>query len=129
MLLQLQVNAQNAAEPSVYYNFNDGSVTDITANTSLSLRNGTAIFNDPVRGKVLRFQSAQKGYAVFNKQFLNTDTCTFSFFFYWEQTGAMAWHQLIEVFNFKTGSNFFFSPANGWGGEASVRSDCRVYNC
>jgi O-glycosyl hydrolase len=128
MLFQYQVNSQNAAEPVVYYNFNDGSVTDITGKTSLSLRNGTAIFNDPVRGKVLRFQSAQKGYAVFNKQILNTDTCTFSFFFYWEQTGAMAWHQLVEAFNFKTGSNFFFCPANGWGGEASVLSDCRQYS-
>jgi len=128
MLFQHQVSSQSAAEPFVYYNFNDGTVTDITGETSLSLRNGTAIFNDPVRGKVLRFQSIQEGYAVFNKQLLKTDTCTCSFFFFWEQTGAMAWHQLIESFNFKTGSNFFFSPANGWGGEASVLSDCREYS-
>jgi O-glycosyl hydrolase len=124
-----QAVAQDYVIPVADYSFENGLVADNTGNSDLYLRNGTGLFDDQERGKVLRFSSAQKSYAVFNKQLLNSDSCTISFFFYWENTGATSWHQIFEIHNAKTGSNLYFTPQNGWGSnQCSLISDCKEYS-
>lgn len=121
--------AQDFVLPIADYSFEDNLVVDKTGNSELFLRNGTNLFDDQERGKVLRFSSANKSYAVFNKQLLNTDSCTFSFFFYWENQGAMSWHQIFEIHNASTNSNLYFTPQNGWGSnECSLISDSKEYS-
>jgi O-glycosyl hydrolase len=124
----LGLPAQVPEAPLVNYSFDDGTVTDLAGNTVLHLRNGTALFDDPVRGKVLRFSAGQKGYAVLDKQVLDRDTFTVAFHFYWEEAGATVWHQLFEIYNWQSGSNFYLTPANGWDSRLSVFSDCREYS-
>jgi hypothetical protein len=121
--------AQETVLPTADYTFNGEQVVDAAGNTELYLRNNAALYNDPGRGKVLRFSSSQKSYAVFNKQILNSDNCTISFFFLWEDSGAVSWHQVFEVHNAKTNSNLYFTPQNGWGGnKCSLISDCKEYS-
>lgn len=120
--------AQDYVQPVADYSFEDSLVVDNTGNTILNLRNHTSLYNDPSRGIVLRFSSSQKGYAVLNKQLLQTDSCTVSFFFYWETTGATSWHQVFEIHNANTGSNLYFTPQNGWGAnQCSLISDCKEF--
>lgn len=120
--------AQDFVIPVADYSFENNQVIDNTGNTELSLRNSADLFDDKDRGKVLRFSSARKSYAVFNKQLLNSDTCSISFFFYWETEGATSWHQVFEIHNAKTGSNLYFTPQNGWGSnQCSLISDCKEY--
>ena len=122
------VKAQDLIFPIVDYSFDKDSVVDKTGNSELYLRNNAGLFDDPQRGKVLRFSSTKKSYAVFNKQLLNSDSCTFSFFFYWENEGATSWHQIFEIHNLKTNSNLYFTPQNGWGSnECSLISDSKDY--
>jgi O-glycosyl hydrolase len=120
--------AQDFVLPVADYSFENNQVVDKTGNTELSLRNGTVLFDDQQRGKVLRFSSAKKSYAVLNKQILNSDSCSISFFFYWETEGATSWHQVFEIHNAKTGSNLYFTPQNGWGSnQCSLISDSKEY--
>jgi O-glycosyl hydrolase len=122
------VNAQGSVFPIADFTFDNDSVADNTGNTELYLRNGTSLFEDQERGSVLHFSAAQKSYAVFNKQLLNSDSCTISFFFYWENSGAMSWHQIFEIHNAKTNSNLYFTPQNGWGSnQCSLISDSKEY--
>ncbi|HSO87094.1 MAG TPA: glycoside hydrolase, partial [Draconibacterium sp.] len=122
-------DAQDFVVPVADYSFDNNLVVDKTGNTELYLRNSTSLFDDQERGKVLRFLSAQKSYAVFNKQLINSDSCTISFFFYWESAGAMSWHQIFEIHNAKTNSNLYFTPQNGWGSnQCSLISDCKEYS-
>jgi O-glycosyl hydrolase len=115
--------------PIADFTFDNDSVADNTGNTELYLRNGTSLFEDQERGSVLHFSAAQKSYAVFNKQLLNSDSCTISFFFYWENSGAMSWHQIFEIHNAKTNSNLYFTPQNGWGSnQCSLISDSKEYS-
>jgi len=121
--------AQNLVLPVADYSFENNLVVDNTGNSELYLRNNTGLSDDQERGKVLHFSSAQKSYAVFNKQLLNSDSCTISFFFYWENQGAMSWHQIFEIHNAKTSSNLYFTPQNGWGSnQCSLISDCKEYS-
>jgi O-glycosyl hydrolase len=114
--------------PIADYSFESNSVVDKTGHSELHLRKGASLIDDQVRGKVLHFSSAQKDYAVFNKQMLNSDSCTIAFFFYWETAGATSWHQIFEIHNDKTNSNLYFTPQNGWGGnQCSLISDCNEY--
>ena len=120
--------AQDFVIPKANYSFDNNQVTDNSGNTELSLRNGAVLSDDQQRGKVLRFSSVKKSYAVLNKQLINSDTCTISFFFYWEPEGAASWHQVFEIYNPKTGSNLYFTPQNGWGSnQCSLISDCKEY--
>lgn len=118
----------DAVVPYVSYTFNDGLVKDDGQNTTLFLRKGAGLVDDATRGKVLRFKSADKSYAVFNKQVMNRDTCTFAFYFYWEDAGASAWHQLFELYNKETGSNIYLTSSNGWDNKFSLFSDCSEYS-
>ncbi|WP_052670974.1 glycoside hydrolase [Draconibacterium sediminis] len=106
---------QNNIEPIAYYSFNNDNVADEKEYSELFLRNQTSLYNDSERGTVLRFSSDSKSYAAFNKQLLDSDSCTISFFFYWENTNAGSWHQLFELHDATTNSNLFFTPQNGWG--------------
>jgi O-glycosyl hydrolase len=121
--------AQELVIPVADYSFDNNLIVDKTGNSELFLRNSAGLFDDMERGKVLRFSSANKSYAVFNKQLLNTDSCTFSFFFFWENPGAMSWHQIFEIHNAKTNSNLYFTPQNGWGSnQCSLISDSKEYS-
>ncbi len=123
------VIAQNYDEPVVNYTFINNSVVDETGNSQLFLRNNTALYNDPARGSVLRFSATNKSYAAINKQLIDSDTCTISFFFYWEKSDAGNWHQLFEIYDQETNSNLFFTPQNGWGNNmSSVISDNKEYS-
>jgi O-glycosyl hydrolase len=123
-----RLSAQVPCEPLMNYTFADGTITDLAGNTMLHLRNGTALFEDPSRGKVLRFTSQERSYAVLDKQLLDRDTFTVAFFFYWEDAGSTSWHQLFEIYNWQTGSNIYLTPANGWDSRLSFFSDCREYS-
>jgi O-glycosyl hydrolase len=125
--MYFNVSGQEQAMPVIDYSFKEGTVKDITGNTTLYLRNGTTLFDDPERGKVLRFKAAEKSYAVLNKQVLDRDTFTVGFYFYWEDAGARSWHQLFELFNRNTGSNIFLCSANSWNNQFSFFSDCREF--
>ena len=120
--------AQDYVQPVADYSFENNQVVDNSGNTVLYLHNSTSLFDDPARGKVLRFSATEKSYAVLNKQLLNSDSCTVSFFFYWENAGATSWHQIFEIHNAETGSNLYFTPQNGWGAnQCSLISDCKEY--
>jgi O-glycosyl hydrolase len=120
--------AQDYVQPVADYSFENNQVVDNSGNTALYLHNNTSLFDDPARGKVLRFSATEKSYAVLNKQLLHSDSCTVSFFFYWENEGATSWHQIFEIHNVKTGSNLYFTPQNGWGSnQCSLISDCKEY--
>jgi O-glycosyl hydrolase len=120
--------AQDYVQPVADYSFENNQVVDNSGNTALYLRNNTSLFDDAARGKVLRFSATKKSYAVLNKQLLQSDSCTISFFFYWENEGATSWHQVFEIHNAKTGSNLYFTPQNGWGAnQCSLISDCKEY--
>lgn len=122
-------DAQDVVLPIADYSFDDSRVADKTGNTELHLHHNAGLFDDQQRGKVLHFSSAQKSYAVFNKQLLNSDSCTISFFFYWENAGATSWHQIFEIHNAQTNSNLYFTPQNGWGSnQCSLISDCKEYS-
>jgi O-glycosyl hydrolase len=122
------VGAQDYEQPVADYSFENNQVVDNSGNTALYLRNNTSLFDDPARGKVLRFSATKKSYAVLNKQLLHSDNCTISFFFYWENEGATSWHQIFEIHNAETGSNLYFTPQNGWGAnQCSLISDCKEY--
>jgi len=124
-----EIIAQERFVPVANYSFDDASVEDQAGNSELYLRNSASLFKDPDRGQVLRFSSSDKSYAVFNKQLLDSDSCTISFFFYWEDVGATSWHQLFEIYNHESGSNLFFTPQNGWGGnECTLISDSKEYD-
>lgn len=124
-----EVVGQGSLKPIADYTFANGLVVDETGNSELFLRNNASLFNDPDRGNVLRFSSEDRSYAVFNKQLLDSDSCTISFFFYWEDLGAGSWHQLFEIYNSQSGSNIFFTPQIGWGAnESSLISDSREYD-
>ncbi|MBV5315377.1 MAG: T9SS type A sorting domain-containing protein [Prolixibacteraceae bacterium] len=113
--------------PYISYPFTNNQVKDEPGNSQLFLRKGANLVNDSERGTVLRFKASEKSYAVFNKQFLKSDTCTFSFYFFWEDAGATNWHQLLELFNFKTQSNIFLCSSNSWDNKFSFLSDCREF--
>jgi O-glycosyl hydrolase len=120
--------AQDYIQPVADYSFENNEVVDNSGNTLLFLRNNAGLVDDPVRGKVLHFSSTQKGYAVLNKQLLNSDSCTISFFFLWESAGATNWHQVFEIHHLQTGSNLYFTPQNGWGSyQCSLISDSKEY--
>jgi O-glycosyl hydrolase len=120
--------AQDYVQPVADYSFENNQVVDNSGNTALYLHNNTSLFDDPARGKVLRFSATKKSYAVLNKQLLHSDSCTVSFFFYWENEGATSWHQIFEIHNIETGSNLYFTPQNGWGAnQCSLISDCKEY--
>ena len=120
--------AQDYVQPVADYSFENNQVVDNSGNTALYLHNNTSLFDDPARGKVLRFSATKKSYAVLNKQLLHSDSCTVSFFFYWENEGATSWHQIFEIHNAETGSNLYFTPQNGWGAnQCSLISDCKEY--
>jgi O-glycosyl hydrolase len=129
LLIGTEVVGQSIPMPVADYTFENGLVVDNTGNTELFLRNSAGLVDDPARGKVLHFSSSDKSYAVFNSQLLYSDRSTISFYFYWEEVGAGSWHQLFEIFNTQSGSNIFFTPQNGWGGnECSLISDFSEYN-
>ena len=120
---------QNYIDPVANYTFSSNTVVDETGNTELFLYNNTKLFSDSERGSVLRFSASEKSYAAFNKNILDTDTCTISFFFFWESSGAGSWHQLFEIHNQATNSNLFFTPQIGWGNYGcALVSDSREYN-
>jgi O-glycosyl hydrolase len=120
--------AQDYIQPVADYSFGNSQLVDNSGNTALSLYNNAGLFDDPARGKVLRFSATQKSFAVLDKQLLQSDSCTVSFFFYWENEGAASWHQIFEIHNAKTGSNLYFTPQNGWGSnQCSLISDCKEY--
>ncbi|TRX71168.1 glycoside hydrolase [Carboxylicivirga sp. M1479] len=123
------ITAQDAVKPIVNYSFSNNTVVDETGLSNLTLYNQTALYQDSQRGSVLRFSASSKGYAVFDKQLLDNDTCTIAFFFYWEKENATSWHQLFELHDAKTNNNLFFTPQNGWAGQlSSVISDNKDYN-
>lgn len=125
----INASAQDFIVPITSYSFNNNSIVDERGNSELFLRNNTNLFNDSQRGSVLRFSAASKSYAAINKQLLNTDSCTISFFFFWENSGAGSWHQVFEIHDPRTKSNLFFTPQNGWGKkECSLISDNKEYN-
>ncbi|MFC0877747.1 glycoside hydrolase [Saccharicrinis sp. FJH2] len=122
------VFAQSNIKPVASYTFNSNMVVDETGNSELLLYNNAKLITDSERGAVLHFTASDKSYAAFNKNLLNTDTCTISFFFYWEDAGAGSWHQLFEIHNKATNSNFFFTPQIGWGDYGcALISDSRDY--
>lgn len=128
-LLGKVAGAQDYYQPVADYSFENNQVVDNSGNTVLHVYRDTSLYNDPARGKVLRFTAANKGYAVLNKQLLHSDSCTISFFFYWENAGATSWHQVFEIHNAGTGSNLYFTPQNGWGSnQCSLISDCKEYS-
>lgn len=121
--------AQDIVLPIADYSFEDNLVVDKTGNSELHLHHNAGLFDDEQRGKVLHFSSAQKSYAVFDKQLFNSDSCTISFFFYWEKEGATSWHQIFEIHRAQTNSNLYFTPQNGWGSnQCSLISDCKEYS-
>ena len=91
----LGLAAQDAILPIANYTFANNLVVEKTGNSELLLHNGASLINDAARGSVLHFNSAEKSYALFNKQLLNSDNCTISFFFFWENQGSGSWHQLF----------------------------------
>lgn len=107
--------AQSNIQPVANYTFNSGAAVDETGNSELFLYNNTSLFTDSERGSVLQLSAADKSYAAFNKNLLDTDTFTVSFFFFWEDENAGSWHQLFEIHNRETNSNLFFTPQIGWG--------------
>ncbi len=120
--------AQDHVLPVADYSFENNQVVDNSGNTALYQYNNTSLFDDPARGKVLRFSASNKSYAVLDKQLLHSDSCTISFFFYWENEGATSWHQIFEIYNTESGSNLYFTPQNGWGAnQCSLISDCKEY--
>lgn len=128
-VIPLNVVAQENITPFVSYSFNNNSVVDETGYSELFLRNNTGLINDAERGSVLRFAADSKSYAVFNKQLLDVDSCTISFFFFWENNNAGSWHQLFEVHDNETNSNFFFTPQIGWGNNGcALISDSKEYD-
>lgn len=128
-VLAINLFAQNAIVPIASYSFSNNSVVDDMAYSELFLRNNSVLYNDSQRGSVLRFSADTKSYAAINKKLLDSDSCTISFFFYWESTNAGSWHQLFELHDSETNSNFFFTPQNGWGNNScSVISDNTEYN-
>ena len=121
--------AQDHISPISSYSFNDNSVVDEMGFSELLLRNQADLYNDSQRGSVLRFSASSKSYAVFNKKLLNSDSCTISFFFLWENSDAGSWHQLFELHDPKTNTNLFFTPQNSWGNNmCSLISDNKEYN-
>nr|WP_319509504.1 glycoside hydrolase [uncultured Draconibacterium sp.] len=128
-VLSANLFGQDNIEPVAYYSFNNDNIADEKEYSELFLRNKTSLYNDSERGPVLRFNSESKSYAAINKNLLNSDSCTISFYFFWESTDAGSWHQLFEVFDSETKSNFFFTPQNGWGNNmCSVISDKKEYS-
>ncbi|MCU4157756.1 hypothetical protein J1N10_17405 [Carboxylicivirga sp. A043] len=121
--------AQDAVSPIVDYSFSNNTVVDETGYSNLSLFNQTTLYQDSKRGSVLRFSALSKSYAVFDKQLLDSDNCTISFFFYWENSNATSWHQLFELHDATNNTNLFFTPQNGWSGQlSSLVSDNKDYN-
>jgi len=120
--------SQSNIQPVANYTFNSGAVVDETGNSELFLYNKASLFSDGERGSVLQFSAADKSYAAFNKNLLNKDRFTISFFFFWESDNAGSWHQLFEIHNQETNSNFFFTPQIGWGDYGcALISDSREY--
>lgn len=121
--------AQSNIQPVANYTFNSGVAVDETGNSELFLYNNTSLFTDGERGSVLRFSASDKSYAAFNKNLLDTDTFTISFFFFWENGGAGSWHQLFEIHNRESNSNLFFTPQIGWGDYGcALVSDSKEYD-
>lgn len=128
-LCTIDLIAQDYISPVSSYSFKNNTVVDDMNYSQLNLRNNTALFNDSQRGSVLRFSALSKSYAAFNKKLLDSDSCTISFFFYWESTSAGSWHQLFELHDPKTNTNLFFTPQNGWGSNTcSVICDNKEYS-
>lgn len=124
----VNVVAQDYITPISNYSFNDNSVVDEMGFAELYLRNQADLYNDSQRGSVLRFSGSSKSYAVFNKKLLNSDSCTISFFFFWENNNSGSWHQLFELHDPKTNNNLFFTPQNGFGNNmCSIISDNKEY--
>ena len=120
--------AQSNIQPVVNYTFNSGAAVDETGNSELFLYNNTSLFTDSERGSVLQFSASHKSYAAFNRNLLDTDTFTVSFFFFWENDNAGSWHQLFEIHNQETNSNLFFTPQIGWGNYGcALISDSKDY--
>ncbi len=120
--------AQENIIPIASYSFNNNSVVDEMDNSELFLHNNSVLYNDSERGTVLRFSATSKSYAAFSKKLLDSDSCTISFYFYWENTNASSWHQLFELHDPNTNNNLFFTPQNGWGNNlCSVISDNKEY--
>ena len=121
--------AQDYINPVSKYSFNSNSIVDEMNNSELRLHNNTVLFSDSQRGSVLRFSASSKSYAAFNKKLLDSDSCTISFFFYWESANAGSWHQLFELHDPNTNTNLFFTPQNGWGNNmCSLISDNKEYS-
>ncbi len=114
--------------PVAEYTFNDGMVRDESGNSTLKLYRGAGLYADDQRGLVLRFTSADKSYATLSGQLLNTDSCTFAFFFFWEDAGATVWHQLFETYNNQDGSALYLTPADGWNQKLALISNTRKYD-
>ncbi len=121
--------AQSNIQPVANYTFNSNAVVDEAGNSELFLYNNASLINDGERGSVLQFTASDKGYAAFNKNLLDTDTFTVSFFFLWENDNAGSWHQLFEIHNQETNSNLFFTPQIGWGDYGcALISDSKEYD-
>lgn len=114
--------------PVAEYNFDTGEVEDAAGTSELFLHRGANLYTDSTRGEVLRFQSSEESYASFSKQLLNKDSCTFSFFFYWEDAGSTSWHQLFEIYNQQSGSNLYLTPSDGWNKKLTLISNNLSYN-
>lgn len=125
----ITIVAQDYIRPISSFSFDENMVVDEMDNAELLLRNNTVLYNDSERGTVLKFSANSKSYAVFNKKLLDSDSCTISFFFFWENTNAGSWHQLFELHDPNTNNNLFFTPQNGWENRfCSVISDNKEYD-
>ncbi|MGQ1784890.1 glycoside hydrolase [Saccharicrinis sp. GN24d3] len=128
-LIERNIVAQDYYTPIASYSFDNDSAVDEMVNSVINLYNQASLYNDSQRGSVLRFSAESKSYAVFNKKLLDSDSCSISFFFYWESNNASSWHQLFELHDPDTNNNLFFTPQNGWGNNmSSVISDNKEYS-
>lgn len=116
LCLPLSLAAQNYAGYKLYaaYDFEQGSV-DKQANTSIELKNGAAIVEDAVRGKVLSFDGAGHQYAVMEPAPIVGDVLSLSFWFKRSSSDDNGfWKQIFEFHNPADDSNIYLMPVYGY---------------
>lgn len=119
------LKAQNYGQFQHYadINFENGTVSDSLGNANTILQNGATIIDDSVRGgKVVFFDSSQKGNIKFNNSPLN-DKITITFWFKREDADSTANWRAMFAFYAADGSNVYFSPKTSWGNSSYL-----IYN-
>ena len=112
LILPGYLSAQNYANYKLYasYDFEQGA-NDSQSNTSMELKSGARIVDDPVRGKVLSFDRVKSQYAVITPAPVVGDTLSLSF---WYKRSSFdddgGWKQVFEFYSSVDDSNIYLMP-------------------